>query len=373
MPVINEFYPALEKISWIKLGNFPSKIEKLNQIGDVYGFKELFIKRDDCAHDVYGGNKVRKLEYIIADALQRKRETLVTLGAAGSNQVLATGIFGSQYGFKTVGIMLGQPNSEYVRKNLLLDKYYEVELIFAKDMLSEMLALVSKYLKTELYGGKPYFVTGGASSPIGNLGFVNAAFELKNQIETGKAPEPDYIIVACGSIGTSAGLNLGCKLAGLDSKVVAVRIGIPLAVTKRRMRRMIGHINDFMRKYDKSVPKLIIKQDDLILLEDYMGKEYGYFTEEGYRIIKEMQDLEGIPLEPTYTGKALAGGLDWLKNIMEHDKTVLFWNTYNSIDLSEKASVIDYETLPPKFHKYFEEPTQDETFKRYNSNYSSPL
>lgn len=367
MPVINEVYPGLEKIPWIKIGNFPSRIEKLQEMGEAYGFKNLFIKCDDCAHEVYGGNKVRKLEYVLADALQKDRKTLVTLGGVGSNQVLATGIFGSELGFKTIGIMFDHPNSEYVRKNLLLDKYYEVDLVFAKDMIGEIFALVSKYLKTVLNGGKPYFVTGGASSPIGNMGFVNAAFELKNQIELGEVPEPDYIIAPCGSIGTTAGLNLGCKLAGLNSRVVAVRIGIPLAVTRWRMRRMIGHINDYMRNYDSSVPKLIIKTDDLILLEDYMGNEYAYFTEEGCRIIEEMRDLEGIPLDPTYTGKALAGGLDWLKKIREQDKAVLFWNTYNSIDLGEKAATVDYKTLPPKFHKYFEEPTQEELLSLTNN------
>lgn len=364
MPVINKTYPGLEKIPWVKIGNYPSRVEKLEQMGEANGFPELFIKRDDCAQEVYGGNKVRKLEYMLADALQRGRKTLVTLGGAGSNQILSTGIFGADHGLKTIGIMLDQPNAEYVRENLLLDKYFDVDMFYAKDTLSEVLFFVSEYLKAEINGEKPYFVTVGASSPIGNMGFVNAAFELKQQIEAGEAPEPDYIITACGSIGTAAGLHLGCRLAGLGTKVVGVRVAMPWLVTKWRMRRMVGHINDFMRKYDKSVPKLIVRPDDLYLLGDYLGEEYACFTEEGCSVVDEMRDLEGIPLEQTYTGKALAGGLDWLKKKGEQEKTVLFWNTYNSVDLSANAATIDYKTLPVKFHKYFEEPTQEETFVR---------
>ncbi len=363
-PIINKTYSGLQDIPWIEIGNYPSKIERLEQMGTAHGFSSLYIKRDDRIHDLYGGNKVRKLEYLLADAEKRKKKTLVTLGGVGSNQVLATAIFGAERGFKTIGIMLDQPNAEYVRKNLLLDKYFGADLVYAKDSLSEVLAFVSEYTKAELDGRKPYFVTAGASSSIGNMGFVNAAFELKQQIESGETPEPDYIIAACGSIGTTAGLNLGCRLAGLNTKVIGVRVAMPWLVTKWRMQRMIGHINDFMRKYDKTVPKLMVRKDDLFLLGDYLGKEYACFTEEGCCVVDEMRDLEGIPLDHTYTGKAMAGGLDWLKKRKEQDKTVLFWNTYNSRDLSDKAATIDYRTLPPKFHRYFEAPTQEETFIR---------
>lgn len=363
-PVINKKYLGLQAIPWIEIGSYPSRVERLEQMGDAHGFDNLYIKRDDLIHELYGGNKVRKLEYLLADAGKLGKKTLVTLGGTGSNQVLATTIFGGEHGFKTIGIMLDQPNAEYVRKNLLLDHYFGAKLVYAGGELAEIAAFISEYTKAQLEGRKPYFVTAGASSPVGNMGFVNAAFELKQQVEDGKVPEPDYLIAACGSIGTTAGLHLGCRLAGLKTKVVGVRVAMPWLVTKWRMSRMIGHINDFMRKHDKTVPKLMVRKDDLCLLGDYLGKEYACFTEEGCCVVDEMRDLEGIPLDHTYTGKAMAGGLDWLKKRKEQDKNVLFWNTYNSVDLSDKAATIDYKTLPSKFHRYFEEPTQEETFKR---------
>jgi len=358
-PIINETYTGLEDIPWLSLGDFPSGIEKLENMGNAHGFTDLYIKRDDRNSQVYGGNKVRKLEYVLADAKEKEKKTLVTLGGVGSNQVLATGLYGSEHGFKTVGIMLHHPNSEHVRKNLLLDFYHGIELVHAKDSVSEVLAFISQYLKAE----KPYFVTAGASNEIGNLGFVNAAFELKKQVHEGAMPEPDYIIAACGSIGTTAGLTLGCRLTGLKTSVVGVRVSMPWLVTKWRMARMIRDINVFMRKYDPKVPLVEVNKDELFLLGDYLGEDYAVFTETCCDAVNEMRELEGIPIDHTYTGKALGGGLDWLKKKEEQDKVVLFWNTFNSVDLSDKAATVDYRDLPRGFHRYFIEPTQEETFE----------
>ena len=364
MPTINQYYPGLEKIPWISLGEYPTRVEKLEKMGEARGFSNLYIKRDDCCNPVYGGNKVRKLEYLLADAQRKRKKTLITLGCAGSNQVLATGIFGGELGFDVVGIMLDQPNTIYVRENLLLDKHYNVKLVHAKDTVAEVTAFTSQYIKAVLSGGKPYFVTAGASNEIGNMSFVNASFELKEQIENGDTPEPDYIVVACGSIGTAAGLTLGCRLAGLDTKVIGVRVAMSWLVTKWRMRRMIRDINKYMRKFDQSMPLLDVKEDELILLEDYLGKEYACFTDCGCQCVDDMRELEDIKLEQTYTGKALGGGLEWLKKNGETDANILFWNTYNSIDLSEKTANITYDELPKQFHKYFTEPVQEETWER---------
>jgi len=362
-PVINEFFSGLEKIPWISLGSYPTRVEKLEKMGEARGFTDLYIKRDDRSSPVYGGNKVRKLEYMLADAQKKGKRTLITLGGAGSNQVLATGIFGHELGFKVTGIMMDQANAKYVRKNLLLDKYYDIKLVYTKDTLSEIFSFAGEYIGSMLNGGKPYFVTAGASSPIGNMGFVNAGFELKKQIENGESPEPDYIIAACGSIGTSAGLQLGCILAGLKTKIVAVRVAYPWLVTKWRMKRMIGDIIRLMRKYDSTVPSVDVSEEELILLGDYLGEDYAAFTDLGCQCVDDMRELEDIELEHTYTGKALGGGLDWLKKQGKSNSTILFWNTYNSVDLSEKAATIDYKTLPKKFHKYFTEPVQEETWK----------
>ena len=359
-PIINEYFPDLEKIPWISLREYPTDVEKLERMGEARGFSNLFIKRDDRCNPVYGGNKVRKLEYMLGDAQRKEKKTLISLGAVGSNQVPAIGIFGSELGFDVVGILMDQPNALYVRENLLLDQYYGIKIVYAKNKVSEIGAFLVEYLRTELGGGKPYFITPGASSELGNMGFVNAGFELKQQIDNGEVVEPDYIIVPSASIGTSAGLYLGCKLAGLRTRVIGVRVAMAWLVTKWRMGRMIRDINNFMRKYDSSVPVADVKRDDLILLEDYLGEDYAYFTDCSRDCVNDMFDLENIKLEHTYTGKALGGGLDRLKKQGETDANILFWNTYNSIDFSDKTATIDYRNLPIKFQKYFTEPVQEE-------------
>lgn len=357
-PLIFDAYPNLEQIPWMELGKFPTPVEKLRVLGDREGFPELYVKRDDRSSSVYGGNKVRKLEFVLADAEKKGRKLLITLGATGSNQVLATGIFGGRAGFKVMGIMMDQPNAEYVRSNLLLDNHFGVDIRYTPNMAVELLSLAYQYAKNFLTGNKPYYVPAGASSPIGNLGFVNAAFELKNQVEEGLSPEPDYIVVTAGSLGTAAGLELGCRLKGMRTRVVGVRVGMPWYATAKRFAGMVNNICGFMRKNDPSVPDVRCTKDDIILLGEYMGEGYASFTERGVETIRKMKEMENISLDPTYTGKALGGGLDWLMKQGLQDKVVLFWNTYNSVDLRPLIVDADYRELPKAVHKYFETPTQ---------------
>ena len=363
-PVINEHYPGLGKIPWVKIGNFPSGVEKLEEMGRAHGFPQLYIKRDDCCHPVYGGNKVRKLEYVLADAKAKNRGLLITVGATGSNQVLATGIHGGGQGFRVMGVMFHQPNAEYLRRNLLLDYHYGVEVKYTGGLAGEVLLLCYEYLKAAIRGDRPYYVPGGASSPVGNLGFVNAVYELKKQIDEGAVPEPDYIIAAAGSLGTTAGLELGCRLLRLKSRVLAVRVGMPWMVNPKALAGMVRSLCGYMRKYDLDVPEVGCTESDVTMLTDYLGTGYAYLTETGFNTVQDMKELEGIPVDPTYTGKALGGGLDWLRRRGEQDKVTLFWDTYNSVDLSGVCSQVDYRDLPAAFHRYFKEPTQEEQFTK---------
>ncbi|MCD6479680.1 pyridoxal-phosphate dependent enzyme [Candidatus Bathyarchaeota archaeon] len=361
-PIIFEEYPGLEKLPWMELGEFPTPVEHLKRFGEAIGLENLYIKRDDRSSKLYGGNKVRKLEFILADAKERGRRTLITAGAVGSNQVLATGIYGRQLGFRVIGIVMDQPNAEYVRRNLLLDHHFGVELHHTHSMTGAYIKFFGIYLKELLLGHKPYLVPPGASSPLGNVGYVNAAFELRSQIEEGLLPEPDNIIVAAGSLGTAAGLYLGCRLAGLKTRVLAIQVAMPSVTNLRKYVELVNETARFMRRYDESIPEMRVSEDDLTLITDYLGEGYAYFTEEGVRTVELMRELEDIQLEHTYTGKALGGGVDWLKRHGLSDKVTLFWNTYNSVDLTHLIEGADYHELPRPLHRYFEEPTQEENW-----------
>ncbi|MDH5790902.1 MAG: pyridoxal-phosphate dependent enzyme [Candidatus Bathyarchaeota archaeon] len=358
--MIFDEYPGLESLPWVELGEFPTPVHRLEKYGGEVGFLELYIKRDDRSSSIYGGNKVRKLEFVLADAERKGRKLLITLGGTGSNQVLATGIFGGRMGFRVTGVMMDQPNADYVRRNLLLDHHFGVEIKYTPNTASELLTFAYQYLKSYATGGKPYYVPAGASSTVGNLGFVNAAFELRGQVESGLIPEPDYVVCAAGSLGTAAGLELGFRLSGMKTRVVGVRVAMPWYVTRGRFAGMVNGICGFMRRADSAVPRVRCSKEGIILLEDYLGEEYAAFTGPGVETVRRMRELEGMTLDPTYTGKALGGGLDWLRKQGLQDRVVLFWNTYNSVDLSHLVDGANYHVLPKAVHRYFEEPTQEE-------------
>lgn len=173
-------------------------------------------------------------------------------------------------------------------------------------------------------------------------------------------PEPDYVLAAAGSLGTASGLQLGFKLAGMKTRVAAVRVSMPWYITEGKFASMMSNINALMRKADPSVPEVKPKPENLIILGDYLGKCYAAFTPECVSTIETAKELEGLTLDPTYTSKTLYGGLDWLRSKGEGDKVVLFMDTYNSIDLTPKIEGADYKALPKSLHRYFEKPTQEE-------------
>jgi 1-aminocyclopropane-1-carboxylate deaminase/D-cysteine desulfhydrase-like pyridoxal-dependent ACC family enzyme len=363
-PLIFETYPNLSTIPWKELGDFPTPIQKLDKLGEANGFNNLYVKRDDKSNPAYGGNKVRKLEWVLADAEAKGRKTLLTVGGSGSNQVLATTIYGKRMGFRVVGLVFDQVNADYVRRNLLLDHHYGAELSFAPNTPAELLLFAGTYAWESLRGEKPYYVPAGASSPVGNMGYVNAAFEIKSQVEQGAMPEPDYVLAAAGSLGTASGLQLGFRLAGMKTRVVAVQVSMPWYITAAKFASMIANINAYMRKVDPSVPEVKPKPEELIMLLDYLGKCYAALTPECVSMIKLAKDLEGLTLDPSYTSKTLYGGLDYLKAKGEQGKTVLFMDTYNSVDLTHLVAGADHHELPRAFHRYFEKPTQEEELEK---------
>jgi len=356
-----EVYPKLEeKVPWISLGNFPTTVHKLNNFGKEIGVENFYIKRDDQSSDIYGGNKVRKLEFVLAEAKKKNASKLITLGAVGSNHVLATAIFGQKLGMKTIGILFDQPIAEYARRNMLLMHYHGAKLAKAPSISALPFTFIYRYLaNAELLKGKvPYYIPAGGSSALGCLGYVNAAFELKKQVEEGQSPVPDYLFVPLGTMGTAAGIFLGLKLIEFPTKIVGVRVAEKWMCNAKKFASKVNRICSYLRRMDTSIPKIKISAKDAIILDEYFGKKYAQFTEEGIKAVLLMKSLEGIVLEGTYTGKTLAGAVDCIKKNNLQGKTILFWNTYNSVDLSHLTQSVNYKELPKALHKYFELPCQ---------------
>jgi len=366
IPLFKQYPQLKERLPYISLGEFPTPMQKLQKLGTELGIGDLYIKRDDLSGKLYGGNKPRKLEFILGDVLRSGIKEVITFGGAGSNHALATAIYARQASLKSISMLMPQPNARYVRSNLLMSHYSDAKLQSCGAQLESVWNMPLVYLATicqliwcRLKSGRfPKLIPPGGSSPIGVIGFVNAAFELKEQIASGDMPEPEYIYVACGTMGTAAGLILGLKAANLNSHVVSVRVTSQKFANIKGMLKLISRTNSLIHSLDVLFPIFEFSESDIDIRDDYFGEQYALFTKEGMDAVSLIKDLEGTNLEGTYTGKTLAALIDNAKNGRLVSSTALFWNTLNSRDFSDVISNIDYHDLPSCFHHYFEEAVQ---------------
>lgn len=366
IPLFEE-YPLLAKsFPYISLCELPTPVQKLEKLGSELGVGNLYMKCDNLSGKIYGGNKPRKLEFILGKALRSDAREVMTFGGAGSNHALATAIYAQQAGLNSISMLMPQPNARYVGRNLILSHYFGAELhccgaglesILKKPLLypSTLYQLLRHRLKR---GALPQIIPTGGSSPVGITGFVNAALELKKQIENREMPEPDCIYVACGTMGTAAGLILGLKAANLKTRVVPVRVTGERLANARGMIRLINNTNSLLHNIDNSFPIFEFSSADIGIRHEFFGKGYAFFTKKGMEAVYLMEDCEGIKLEGTYTGKALAALIDDAKNERLQNITALFWNTFNSRGFPESITDIDYHDLPGCLHRYFEEESQ---------------
>ena len=355
-----EHYPLLgDRLPYISLGEFPTPVERLNRLGQDIGVEHLYMKRDDLSGKVYGGNKVRKLEFLLGRAKRDRAKGVLTFGYAGSNHALATAIYGQQLGLKTISMLLPQPNAHYVRRNLLMGYHCGAELHQYRNKVLLIMGTVCQLACKKLrYHYFPQIIAHGGSSPLGVIGFVNAALELKQQVTEGEIPEPDLIYVALGSMGTAVGLMLGLKVANLKSRVISVRVIDEGFANVGKMVKLFHKTNTFLHSLAPTFPKFDLRAGDIDIRHEFFGEQYGLFTEEGMAAVARMKETEGLKLDGTYTGKALAALIDDAGKQALRDKRVLFWNTYNSRDFSDIIANIDYHQLPTCFHRYFEEEVQ---------------
>ncbi len=359
IPLFEQF-PALgDKLPYVSLCEFPTPIKKLNIMGEKIGLDHLYVKRDDLTGKIYGGNKIRKLEFILGEALRRGAKETITFGFAGSNHALATAVYAKHLGLKSISMLLPQHNANYVRRNLLMSQYCEVELHQHRNKLLLSLATMYQLLKHRLKKGKvPYFIPPGGSSSPGIIGFVNAAFELKNQIVQEEIPEPDLIYVGLGTAGTVVGLMIGLKTLKMKSRVIPIRVIDKKFIDKNTVIKRYLETISFLNSVDQSFPKSKLSADDFEIRDEYLGKGYAQFTKEGIEAINLMEETEGIKLDGTYTGKTFAALIDDAYKQNMKDKVVLFWNTLNSRDFSDAIQNMDYHQLPGTFHRYFEKEVQ---------------
>ena len=347
-------YPALaQRIPWRLLGRWPTPLET---VAADTGCAWLGIKRDDLSGEAYGGNKVRKLEFLLAEALARGCEGVITFGTAGSNHALATAVYARALGLDCHLMLTRQAITSAARRNLL-NGFHHGARLHGFDTEEAAAAASTALLRSDA-GGRLMAIPGGGSAPLGCLGFVNAALELGEQLAAAALPPPDLVYLPLGTTGTLAGLQLGLRLAGLDTRVVAVRVVREDVAEPARWRRLYRQTKALLAPDVPGIDALPDADHGLRTRHDFYGPGYARYTPEAMAACDRARALAGIGLEGTYSGKAFAALLADLDAGELAGRRVLFWDTYNSAPPPGALAELDYRQLPDFFHYYFEHPVQ---------------
>ena len=316
-----ELLPKLQaRLTPITLCSLPTPIEPLVLLGD-----NAWVKRDDISHPIYGGNKTRKFEFIIPEVIALAAHHIVTIGGTGTNHGVATAMVCQQLGLKSTVITFDQPDSPFVKKNQALMQYFGAEVINSGSIFS---AARRFYLNPRRINSKYYFLPGGGGTAVATFAYINAALELKLQIDNGDCPEPAEIYVPVGSSSTLAGLTLGCALAGMKTKVVGIQIlqshvgpiaTCTPAIANSMMQQALAIIA-------KDYPDFSLDLPPITLTSDWFEPGYGVLTAATQQAIDKAQEV-GLTLDQTYSGKTFDAFSQAINNT---DKPILFWATYNS-------------------------------------------
>lgn len=319
----------------IPLANLPTPIEKLARLSEQWGGAEIYVKRDDLTGMVLSGNKIRKLEFVIADALDQGADLLITCGGIQSNHARATAVAATKLGMKSYLVLRGQQGGE-ADGNLLLDFLVgaKIKYITPEDYsncVDDIMAELAEELKKD--GHHPYIIPEGASNELGAMGYFAATEEIKNQLIEMRL-NIDYLICADGSGGTHSGLLLGQKFFKLGYQVLGFNVCDDEAYFVDKISRISKKaIERFNLKID-------FKNEDIKILDGYVGEGYALNRQEEIDFIKQVAMTEGLILDPVYTGKALFGIRDQiLKGRFKKGEKILFIHTGGLFGLFPKRGL----------------------------------
>lgn len=303
MSLLGERFPGAD-LPHLRLGTAPTPVRHLDGLGVA---QEVWLKDEAAFGDGHwGGNKVRKLEWIIPEAHRRRKKTLFTVGGIGTHWGLAAALYGREHGLHTVLGLVDQPIDDHVREQTArLDASGATIHRFPSVARLKLAApmILARH-------GLPYYLPAGGSSPVGSLGYVEVALEIAAQVAAGELPEPASIVSAVGSGGTVAGLALGLRLAGLSTRVHGVVVNDSFRLDAVTTSRLATRTASLMRARGADIGKIIIRPSDVTATSEWMGETYGATTPEGAAALALADRVAGLELEPVYTAKALAAVLD---------------------------------------------------------------
>ena len=318
----------MNQIPRLHFAHLPTPIEELPRLSKALGGPRLLVKRDDQTGLAFGGNKTRKLEFLVAEAQEQGAKMMISAGAIQSNHCRQTAAAAARFGFECTLVLTGelprQPSA-----NLLLDQLFGARIVNVKDREDRDRILQETFDLAASEGKKPYLVPYGGSSPTGALGYAFAVEELMKQMagfrsfqNFGSLDRVDWIIFGTSSGGTHAGLVLGQRVFGCQGKALGISIDEPVEWLQKNVSALASSASEKLGERIEFAPA------DVSANADYCAAGYGVLTGAEREAVRLFARHEGLLLDPVYTGRAAAGMIDLVrKGFFKKDETVLFWHT----------------------------------------------
>jgi D-cysteine desulfhydrase family pyridoxal phosphate-dependent enzyme len=311
---------TIKEIPKIDLCLLPTPIVPLNRLSEYLKGPQIYMKRDDLTGVAFGGNKNRKLEYLLSDALNDNADTIITEGATNSNHCLQTAACATKVGLDCELILSGEEPSEYTG-NFLLFKILDVPTYIVSTSPERKICMKEREKKLISEGKTPYIIPTGGSNALGALGYVNCISEVEDQIIqlNNNNKTFDFFVHAAGSSGTQAGLLIGKELYQSNMSILSVTVVDDTKHLEKETKKIIG---DFSQRFQTGRD---LKQIPIKIITGYEGPGYGLPSKEMVETIKLVSKLEGVFLDPVYNGKAMVGLIDMIKiKQIQKDEKVLF-------------------------------------------------
>lgn len=303
-------------ISRLNFAHLPTPIEELPRLSDHLAGPRILIKRDDQTGLAFGGNKTRKLEFLVAEARDQGAQTLISGGALQSNHCRQTAAAAARFGLDCILVLSGEM-PEYASANLILDQLFGAEIVTVADRAYRDRTLQETFDKAVAAGRKPYLVPYGGSSPTGALGYAFAVEEFMQQ-----NIHADWFLFGTSSGGTHAGLVLGQRVFGYQGKVLGISIDESEEWLQTHVSKLASDASEKLEARIEFAPA------DVLANADYCWAGYGVLTDAEREAVNLFAKYEGLLLDPVYTGRAAAGMIDLIrKGFFKKDETVLFWHT----------------------------------------------
>jgi D-cysteine desulfhydrase family pyridoxal phosphate-dependent enzyme len=315
--------PAIAKLPRINLGNYPTPLTEASHLSTALGGPRILIKRDDLTGLALGGNKCRKLEFVMADAKLKGIDTVITTGSSQSNFALQMAAAARKLNMEAHLVLFKGVHAQ-MQGNLILhdilDSKVRIIEIDPSEVLGGTIMVKMNALADELsqQGRHPLVIPAGAHTPLGTTGWVNAADEIRQQLQAQKI-DAQYIVVTNGSSGTQAGLEIGVKYFRLPLKIIGISVFNKKTKAISEVVNMANETAKFLNL------DLTFTPDEITVYDDYLGEGYGIITDGCVQAIRLVAQTEAIFLDPVYTGKAMAGFIDLIhKGQFTSKDTVVF-------------------------------------------------